>query len=107
LHCTLFNYRAAQIQFPKATGNYIKDLGRQGRLAQKQRPLARGEKNNRKNTKKSKKKHQKNAKITPKKRKKKRGFLDFPKFCFFKGWFEVAPFFSQFFRVFFRIFLFQ
>ena len=74
MHCTLFQHRAAQIQFPRATGNYIKDLGRQGRLAQKQRPLGRGEKNNKKNTKKTQKKTQKerkkNAKKTQEKRKK-------------------------------------
>jgi len=97
LRCTLFKHRAAQIQFPRATGNYIKDLGRQGRLAQKQRPLGRGEKNNKKNTKNAKKntkrtqkERKKNARKTQKKRKKnakKRNklevFLDFPNFCFF------------------------
>jgi hypothetical protein len=64
LHCTLFNHRAAQIQFPRAVGNYIKDLGRQRRLAQKQRPLGRGEKNNKKNNKKT----PKNTKRTAKKK---------------------------------------
>jgi len=94
LRCTLFKHRAAQIQFPRATGNYIKDLGRQGRLAQKQRPLGRGEKNNKKNAKKTQKKRKKNAKKTQekrkknakktqKKRKKLEVFLDFPHFCFF------------------------
>jgi hypothetical protein len=103
LRCTIFKHRAAQIQFPRATGNYIKDLGRQGRLAQKQRPLGRGEKNNKKNAKKNAKKKntkrtqkkrkknarktQKNARKTQKKRKQKRQkfevFLDFPNFCFF------------------------
>jgi len=70
LHCTLFKHRAAQIQFPRATGNYIKDLRRQGRLAQKQRPLGRGEKNNKKNTKKTPKKTQKERKKKHKKKRK-------------------------------------
>ena len=73
MHCTLFNHRAAQIQFPRATGNSIQDLGRQGRLAQKQRPLGRGEKNNKKNTKKTRKKRKKKRKKkTQNKRKKTR-----------------------------------
>jgi hypothetical protein len=32
LQCILFAHRAAQIQFPRATRNCIKDLGRQGRV---------------------------------------------------------------------------
>ena len=89
MHCTLFNHRAAQIQFFRATGNYIKDLGRQGRLAQKQRPLGRGEKN-----KKNAKKTQKNSRF----------FLIFQFFVFFRLARGGPVFFLIFFVLFFRIF---
>jgi len=122
LRCTLFKHRAAQIQFPRATGNYIKDLGRQGRLAQKQRPLGRGEKNNKKNAKKTqkktqkerkknakkmqenaKKKRKKNAKKTQKHAKNWRCFLIFH-FLFFLRLARGPVFFLSFFVLFFRIF---
>ena len=124
MHCTLFNHRAAQIQFPRATGNYIKDLGRQRRPAQKQQPLGRGEKNNKNNTKKT----PKNTKRTPKKTKKTQKenaeknktkakqtqkkhtklevfFLIFQFFCFLRLVRGGPIFFLIFFVLFFRIFV--
>ena len=111
MRCTLFNHREAQIQLFRATGNYIKDLGRQGRLGQKQRPPRKRrkehqkqhQKNARKNTKRTKKKKQTTQKKRKKQRKQLKSFLFF-RFSryllfFFKAGLRRSRFFSHVFRV--------
>ena len=107
-----------KIQFPRGTGNYIKDLGRQGRLAQKQRPKKRRKKHKKhatknthqkKNKKNAKQTHKKKRKATHKKKCKKnatnsRFSLIFQICVFFKGWFEEVPFFFSFFSCYVFVF---